>query len=131
MIRSVDLDSRRYIFLESEVHRLYHSVASRSIALLLTCYQYNVILYEQKYSFIREDVLSIWAPFNRNAFTTLEFTTRASLGVVVSALAPTVQTFIGLANFVSIFDLPLLYTPYNVLRNLIEFSRIIKMTEHP
>lgn len=61
--------------------------------------------------FIREDVLSIWAPFNRNAFTILEFTTRASLGVVVSALAPTVRTFIGLANFVSIFDLPLFYTP--------------------
>lgn len=63
--------------------------------------------------FVREDVLSIWAPFNRNAFTILEFTTRASLGVVVSALASTVhfQTFIGLANFVSIFDLPLFYTP--------------------
>lgn len=60
--------------------------------------------------FVREDVLSIWAPFNRNALTILEFTTRASLGVVVSALAPTVQTFIGLANFVSIFDLTLFYT---------------------
>lgn len=62
--------------------------------------------------FVREDVLSIWAPFNQNAFTRLEFTTRASLGVVVViALAPTVRTFIGTANFVSIFDLTLFYTP--------------------
>lgn len=61
--------------------------------------------------FVREDVLSIWAPFNRNAFTTLEFTTRAGLGVVVRALAPTVRTIIGPANFVSIFDLTLFYTP--------------------
>lgn len=56
-------------------------------------------------------LLTISIPFNRNAFTTLEFTTRASLGVVVSALAPTVRTFIEPAHFVSIFDLTLFYTP--------------------
>lgn len=63
--------------------------------------------------FVREDVLTISILFNRNAFTTLEFTTRAILGVVVSALAPTVRTFIEQEHFLSVFLISLSF----ILRN--------------